>query len=137
MSNEQYQIPRPPRGHSNSSRYFISTKSGMRPIAVPPGESPLAIVHRGRWYAVFRAAIDEEYFRDHPNASWRMTFRRISRTYFTYEITVRDGSIISEGDMWDVYGAMDYCGGSALERLRRAARRLLADQNRTYRARVI
>lgn len=120
------------QGNCDTPRYFVSTKRGWRRYVPPTGEAPFAVMHRGRWCPVFRAATDAEYFRDHPEAAWRFTVRRFSASYFTFESITRDGSTIADGDVWDVYGKLDYCGGSPRERLRRAARRLLADPNRAY-----
>lgn len=109
----------------------------MRPIAVSPGEAPFAVMHRGRWCAVFCAATDAEYFRDHPEAAWLFTVRRHNRDYFTFKIVTRDGSTIADGDVWDVYGKINHASvDTPRERLRAAVERLLADPNRSYGARA-
>jgi hypothetical protein len=66
-----------------------------------------------------------------------MTIRRFNRDYFTFKITTRDGTLVSEGDRWDWLGKFALTGGcSPLERIQRAVRFLLADPNRTYRVRA-
>lgn len=57
--------------------------------------------------------------------------------YFTIHIRAHDGTRIADGDRWDIAARLDSAGGgSPLERLRRAFRRILADPNRSYRVRV-
>jgi hypothetical protein len=127
-------VSQPP---SNNCNYFIATKSGLRAITVPPGEAAFAVMHRGRWHVVFRAATDAEYFADHPEAAYRGTIRRHSASYFEFRIVTRVGRRVCIGDRWDIHGKMDLGGGSPRERLHRVARRLLADQNRTRRIRAV
>jgi hypothetical protein len=94
-------------------------------------------MYRGRWCPVFRGATDAEYFAAHPEAAWRWTTQQFSRDYFTFRIITRDGSTIADGDRWDFEAAVNRVGGgSPLERLRRAASRLLTDPNRAYCVRV-
>lgn len=60
-----------------------------------------------------------------------------NRDYFTLRIRTHDGDRISDGDRWDFENALSRSGGgSPVERLRRAFRRLLADPNRTRRVRA-
>lgn len=61
-----------------------------------------------------------------------------NRDYFTIRICTHDGARIADGDRWDIAARLDSAGGgSPVERLRRALRRLLADPNRSYRVRVV
>jgi hypothetical protein len=84
-----------------------------------------------------RSRTDAEFFHDHPDSPWRMTIHRFNRDYFTFRLVTRDGSLIVDGDKWDWVSKLDRTGGgSPLERFQRAVRFLLADPNRTYRARA-
>lgn len=80
-----------------------------------------------------RSTTDAEFFRANPSAPWRLTVRQFNRDYFTFKITTRDGTRVSEGDRWDWLGKFALAGGgSPLERIQRAVHFLLADPNRTY-----
>jgi hypothetical protein len=58
-----------------------------------------------------------------------------SASYFSFRIVARDGSRIASGDQWDLLARLDNAGGgSPLERLQRALRRVLGDPNRSMQA---
>ncbi|WP_438275130.1 hypothetical protein [Nitrobacter sp.] len=122
------------QANSDRPRYFILLKSGrLRPVDVQPGT--FCVRFHGRWHIVVRGESDAEFFRDHPEAAWRFTTRRLPfhhRDYFEFTIVTRDGRTEATGDRWDFEAAADLTTGSFQDRMRATAEILLADPNRAY-----
>lgn len=122
------QEPRERQAKFDRPRYFIYLKSGrLRPVDVQPGT--FCVRFHGRLYPVFRGESDAEFFRDHPEAQFRLTTRAstVYQNEFTFEITTRDPEVYATGDNYDFrdHGADQY--DSPREFVLAECRRLLAD----------
>jgi hypothetical protein len=123
--------PRAQQGICNSPQYFICLKNGRwRPVDVPPGT--LAVMFHGRWCPVFHAASDAEYFRDHPEAKFRLMVRSnpVYRDCFTFRLSTRDPEVFATGDSgdWRYYDRKRYA--TPREFMIAECERLLAHRHR-------
>jgi hypothetical protein len=79
--------------------HLIRLKNGtFRRVRVWPGEDPLEIKYRGRWYPVLRAT----------TSAFRMSITAGSDGYnYHFKIITRDGSVYAKGDRYDFDSALE------------------------------
>lgn len=128
-------VPVAHKDESNNPRFFVYLKNGtLRAIKVPGDEAPFVVWYRGQYRVVFsRAETDGEFFRNHPEARFRLKLHRSrwhSPDSFNFTITTRISGIYAAGDRWDLrdYGASRY--GTPRTRVLGESLRMLADPNR-------
>ena len=131
-------VPAAHQDKSNSPRFFVYLKNGT-PLAIKVSgdEAPFVVWYRGQYRVVFsRAETDEEFFRNHPEARFRLKLHRSrwhSPDCFDFEISTADPEIYATGDKWDAFSDLRFYPGTPRERVIRACLHMLCDPNRLSR----